>query len=74
MLFSKNSILRKKPLTLLVAMVTRSFGALTASPCDGGIEAMARAQRSRKIPCIENTKLKRRRREREGEGIKEGKY
>jgi hypothetical protein len=33
-----------------------------------------KAQRSRKIPCIENTKLKRRRREREGEGIKEGKY
>ena len=25
---------------------------------------MARAQRSRKIPCIENTKLRRRRRER----------
>jgi hypothetical protein len=36
-------------------------------PCDGGIEAMARAQRSRKIPCIENAKLKRRRREREKE-------
>jgi hypothetical protein len=35
---------------------------------------MARAQRSRKIPCVENTKLKRRRREREGKGIKEGKY
>jgi hypothetical protein len=35
---------------------------------------MARAQRSRKIPYIENTKLKRRRRDREGKGIKEGKY
>jgi hypothetical protein len=35
---------------------------------------MARAQRSRKIPCIENTKLRKRRGEREGEGIKGGKY
>ena len=46
--------------------------ALPQGKCNGRIEAIARAQRSRKIPYIENTKLKKRRREREGKGIKEG--
>jgi hypothetical protein len=36
---------------------------------------MVKAQRPEGIPCIENTKLKRRRRERgKKEGIKRGKY
>jgi hypothetical protein len=45
--------------------------------CRGSVTAGSRQWprlKDPRISCIENTKLKRRRREREGKGIKEGKY